>query len=126
MLATAEIKLRRPVWLALSELCCPKRLKEQEVDYILDILLESGYSINELDAIYRYEVAPAIYSTACSDKSRGDREVEEYNLCQQAYSRANKRSSSLYRLSCQLRAPLLYYSSLYYWQRMKKRMLRFV
>jgi hypothetical protein len=51
---------RRWVWQALSDLFLDDEVTEDTLRYIARIAAECGYSDEELDAIYRREVAPAV------------------------------------------------------------------
>lgn len=55
---------RESVWLALSELWLDTETTETEINYIARTLAVSGFSLEELEAIYRFEVVPAVYSNA--------------------------------------------------------------
>lgn len=62
MLATANEDLlrRRWVWQALSDLFLDDEITEDKLRYAARISAECDYSDEELDAIYRKEVAPAL------------------------------------------------------------------
>ncbi len=55
---------RESVWLALSELWLDTETTEATISYIADTLVVSGFPLDELEAIYRFEVVPAVYSNA--------------------------------------------------------------
>lgn len=54
------IQQRIPVWQAISTLALNEMLSKDEIDRIVDRCRESGYSTQELETIYRYEVVPSI------------------------------------------------------------------
>ncbi|MFV3330028.1 hypothetical protein ACNFIA_03725 [Pseudomonas sp. NY15437] len=55
---------RESVWLALSELWLDVEPTEADLAYIARTLAVSGFSLDELDAIYRLEVVPVVYPNA--------------------------------------------------------------
>ncbi len=55
---------RESVWLALSELWLDTELDEADLATIASTLAISGYSPDELEAIYRLEVAPVVWSNS--------------------------------------------------------------
>ena len=61
MLSNEEIKMREPIWLALSELWLDTELTEGDLNHIASVMAESKYSLGELRDIYLYEVAPVVY-----------------------------------------------------------------
>ena len=61
MLTEAEIKGRRPVWTALSELWLDTKLQDRDLTYIARVLHDSGYDRDTLDRILAEEVAPVVY-----------------------------------------------------------------
>jgi hypothetical protein len=65
-LSEDEIKRRMPVWEAISDLWLDTELGENGVLYIARVLAESGYSLEEIDKIYKEEVAPVVYMNAYS------------------------------------------------------------
>lgn len=57
---------RESVWLALSELWLDAEPTEADLNYIARTLAVSGFSLEELEAIYRREVVPTVYPNALS------------------------------------------------------------
>lgn len=57
-----EIARRVPVWAALAELFLDTELQDYHYRYIADRLLDSGYGLQELEKIFRAEVAPVFYT----------------------------------------------------------------
>ncbi|OBY60990.1 hypothetical protein [Pseudomonas sp. AU12215] len=55
---------RESVWLALSELWLDTELDEADLATIASTLAISGYPPEELEAIYRLEVAPVVWSNS--------------------------------------------------------------
>jgi hypothetical protein len=55
-----EIERRQPVWAALSELWLDTELSEEDLRRIAGVMRRSGYSLDELRAIYLFEVAPVV------------------------------------------------------------------
>ncbi len=65
-LSNKELKRRKPVWIALSDLWLDTELSDSELSYIASVMDESGYSIEELRSIYMDEVAPVVYTNLLS------------------------------------------------------------
>ncbi len=61
MLTEAEIRTRRPVWIALSDLWLDTELQDHDLDHIATVLRDSGYDRETLDRILAEEVAPVVY-----------------------------------------------------------------
>jgi hypothetical protein len=61
-LSEAEIARRAPVWTVLSNLFLDTELQEYDFTYIVDQLHDSGYTMIQLQAILKEEVAPVFYS----------------------------------------------------------------
>lgn len=61
-LSESELPIRRPVWLALSELFLDTSLSSGDLDRVARELSRSPYSIDELDEILLWEVYPACRS----------------------------------------------------------------
>ena len=57
-LSDKEIVKRSPVWIALSDLFIGRVLQGSDFNYIIKILKESQYSIDELEFIFLNEVSP--------------------------------------------------------------------
>ncbi len=66
MLTEAEIRSRRPVWIALSELWLDTELQNHDIDHIARVLHDSGYDRDALEQILAEEVAPVVYLNLCS------------------------------------------------------------
>jgi hypothetical protein len=58
--AKDDLRRRRWVWQALSDLFLDEQITEDTLHYIARVVAECGYSADELEAIYRTEVAPAV------------------------------------------------------------------
>ncbi|QRY80458.1 hypothetical protein JVX91_04895 [Pseudomonas sp. PDNC002] len=56
--------VRESVWLALSELWLDTELDDSGLAAIARTLAISGFPVDELEAIYRLEVAPVVWSNA--------------------------------------------------------------
>ena len=57
-----DIERRKPVWWALSDLWLDTPVEDATYNHIVRVMIESGYTLNELAHIYAYEVAPAVYT----------------------------------------------------------------
>lgn len=53
-----DVERRRPVWCAISELWVDQEL---DVASIARTLIESGYSKEEINQIYAFEVSPVVW-----------------------------------------------------------------
>ena len=60
-LDAAEVARRKPVWSELSRLWLDTELDDGDLALIADTLARSGYTLDELERIYRREVAPVVY-----------------------------------------------------------------
>jgi hypothetical protein len=54
------IEERKPVWVALSNLYLDTELQEDDYKYIAEVFYNSPYSLDEIDLINKYEVAPVL------------------------------------------------------------------
>jgi hypothetical protein len=61
----SEIELRKPVWIALSDLFLDKDATSS-YEYIVSVCAESKYSTDELEAILKKEVAPVVSANLLS------------------------------------------------------------
>jgi hypothetical protein len=61
-LSDAEIGARLPVWDAIADLFLDTEIDERARDHVARTLATSPFSMNELDAIYRHEVAPVVHA----------------------------------------------------------------
>ncbi|RJG41943.1 DUF7079 family protein [Motilimonas pumila] len=114
-----ETERRHSVWLVMLQLWHKASFSVAEQDHMLDCLLDSGFSINELDDIYRYEVAPVVWW-------HSHEALNEQYFCQCAQACHLKRDSQLYRLSCQIGIPLFLAHTSKQWQQLKQQLIRFV
>lgn len=60
-LSEAEIQARLPVWDAIADLYLDTAIDERMIDFVARRLAPSPFSLDELDAIHRYEVAPVVH-----------------------------------------------------------------
>lgn len=58
---TEEIKRRKVLWSAFSDLWLDNEVQQYTIDHIALKMKQSGYSLAELKHIYQHEVAPAVY-----------------------------------------------------------------
>ena len=61
-----DLKRRRPVWEAISELWLDTELQVFEIDHIAEVLARSVYRLDELREIYAFEVAPVVWGNSLS------------------------------------------------------------
>ena len=62
MLDDRQIAVRRPLWIALSELWLDTELSRADLERIARIMADSGLSVDQLREVYLVEVAPVVYS----------------------------------------------------------------
>ncbi|HEX6041835.1 DUF7079 family protein [Longimicrobium sp.] len=60
-LSETEIQARLPVWDAIADLYLDNVVDARVIDSIARTLAASPFSVDELEAIYRYEVAPVVH-----------------------------------------------------------------
>ncbi len=60
MTPSLDITQRKPVWMALSEFYLDTELEDADFRSIAAVVLKSPYSLEEVKAINRYEVFPAL------------------------------------------------------------------
>ena len=56
-----NLKIRRRVWMTLSELWLDTELEDSALNWIAGVLNKSGFSEQELSEIYLYELAPFLF-----------------------------------------------------------------
>lgn len=62
MLDAEQLRQRKPVWLALSELWLDTELQQHDFERIARTMADSGFSMEQLREIYLVEVAPVASS----------------------------------------------------------------
>jgi hypothetical protein len=60
-LSPAEIRARLPVWDAIADLFLDTAIDTSIREYVARELARSPFPVDELEAIYRYEVAPVVH-----------------------------------------------------------------
>ncbi|WP_396219723.1 hypothetical protein [Gemmatimonas sp.] len=84
---------RRPVWIVLSELWLDTELTDDDHRRIAAVLRVSGYTIPELEAICRSEVAPEVSGNLRSVRDRNFNRAGPLSVEQTArHSRARRTS----------------------------------
>ncbi len=58
MTFTMDLERRKPVWEAISDLWVDT---EPNISWIAQVLINSNYTIQELEDIYAFEVSPVVY-----------------------------------------------------------------
>lgn len=61
-LSAAEIQARLPLWDAIADLFLDTEIDDGVRAYVARVLAPSPFSLDELDAIYRFEVAPVVHA----------------------------------------------------------------
>jgi len=114
MVDNEEIKLREPIWLALSELWLDTELTERDLDHIASVMARSKYSLGELRDIYLYEVAPVLYPNLLNVAGEwaGFNEGWLYGKIKEEV----RRSSPARRLFHRLKKPLTTYETERHWR----------
>ena len=62
MLSAAEIQARLPVWDAIADLFLDTEIDDGVRGYVALALASSPFAVDELEAIYRFEVAPVVHA----------------------------------------------------------------
>lgn len=65
-LSAEEFERRRPVWMAVSEFWLDTELDDADFERIAGVMRASGYSLEELYAIYADELAPHLWPSLLS------------------------------------------------------------
>ncbi|PWQ98239.1 DUF7079 family protein [Leucothrix pacifica] len=86
-LTTTEIEQRTPVWFALSRLWVGNQLNDNDLEKIAQIMVDSGYSLNELRVICDSEIAPTLMQKGFARQWSG---FDESWLAQQIVNQLNK------------------------------------
>ena len=116
MLTDADIARRKPVWIALAALWLDTELREPDLQHIASILRASGYSVEQLQEIYFYEVAPVVYPNLLSVAGAWSGFDAEW-LVAEAENQANNHSAR-HRLALRLKKPLMTYDTENHWHRL--------
>jgi hypothetical protein len=53
--------VRISVWSAISDLWIDSEIQDHELDYLAKVLIDSGYTMDELENIYKNEVSPVVW-----------------------------------------------------------------
>ncbi len=61
LLTSEEMERRRPVWKAMSEFFLDNHLHDSDKQHIAEVLLKSGYSIDELQKILWGDISPVLW-----------------------------------------------------------------
>lgn len=97
---------REDVWLALSELWLDTELDQPALRYIAVRLRASGLSLDELQQIYAYEVAPQVWLNHWTAAGVWDSFEPQWLF---AGCRRNQLAGRWHRLKCRLlRGPMTY------------------
>lgn len=91
MLTDTELQHRKPLWTALSELWLDTELDPPDIQRIANVAMASGYSTEELNEIYLYEVAPVVSANLLTVAGEWAGFDEEW-LHDEAHKRADFRS----------------------------------
>ncbi|MFR0688871.1 hypothetical protein ACLUTX_05725 [Enterobacterales bacterium AE_CKDN230030158-1A_HGKHYDSX7] len=109
---------RESVWLALSELWLDTELDGDDLAAIARTLAISGLVVEELEAIYRLEVAPVVWSNAWV--TAGVWEGFDPDWLFEACRRNQRRRGSLWhRLRCRVLRRAMTYATEEHWQRIR-------
>jgi hypothetical protein len=121
-LSAADLLLRAPLWEALAEFWLDTELVDYQFDYIARIIAASPYSIEEVQAIHDYEVAPAVSANlACIAGEWAG--FDQTWLAARCLAWAARRQSRWYRLRIGLQRPFFRRFTKHYWQQIIPRAL---
>jgi hypothetical protein len=114
-LSQHEVTTRKPIWQALSGFWLDTELQDLEFNYIARVIAESPYSIDEVRAIHRNEVAPAVAANLASMAGEWTG-FDEAWLEARCHENARKRRSPFRRARLWLQAPVLWFFTARYWR----------
>jgi len=109
---------RESVWLALSELWLDTELDEGGRAAIAGILSISGFSLVELDAIYRLEVAPVVWTNTWVTAGVWDGFDPDW-LFEACRRNLRRRRGLWHRLHCRVLRRAMTYASEEHWQKIR-------
>ncbi len=66
MLDEQQIQARVPLWEALSSLWLDTEVTAEELEWIAQVMADSGLTLEELGRVYSYEVAPVVFMNVYS------------------------------------------------------------
>ena len=114
-LFAVDLASRTPVWEALAEFWLDTELVDYQFDYIARIIAASPYSIEEVQAIHDYEVAPAVSANlACVAGEWAG--FDQVWLTARCLACAARRKSFWYRLRIGMQRPLFQRFTKHYWE----------
>ncbi len=113
-LSVEDLLNRASVWEALANFWLDTELLDNEIDHIAHILAESPYTIEEIQAIHRYEVAPAVSSNLLSVAGEWSGFDSEW-LKEHCTQFASRRHSIWFRTRIWLQIPLINVFTARYW-----------
>lgn len=106
---------RESVWLALSELWLDTELVEEDLAAIARTLAISGYAAEELEAIYRLEVAPVVWGNAWVTAGVWDGFDPDW-LFEACRRNQQRRRSPWHRLRCRVLRRAMTYATEAHWR----------
>jgi hypothetical protein len=126
MLSESELQRRKPVWSAIAVLWLDTELQDYHIGYIAEAAIDSGYSIEQLNQIYLYEVAPVVAGNMWVSAGVWDAFDDEW-LHARAAKRAGKKNRWLrFWIAIGIGRKFLTYATQTEWERVleKLRMLQ--
>jgi hypothetical protein len=120
-LSAADLASRAPVWEALAEFWLDTELVDYQFDYIARIIAASPYSIEEVQAIHDYEVAPAVSANlACVAGEWAG--FDQAWLEARCLACAARRGAFWYRLRIGMQRPFFRRFTKHYWEQITPRL----
>lgn len=121
-LSTDVLETRTSVWEVLSEFWLDTELQDFRLHYIKKVLAASPYSLAEVKAIHRYEVAPAVSANLMSVAGEWAG-FDTTWLTKQCHANALRRQKLLHRARLWLQGPMLWFFTRRYWRHVIPHML---
>lgn len=112
---------RESVWLALSELWLDADLDEADLAAIARTLAISGFSVAELESIYRLEVAPVVWANTWVTAGVWDGFDPDW-LFEACRRNQRRRHSLWHRGRCRLLKRAMTYATDEHWRRIREQL----
>jgi hypothetical protein len=121
-LSLEDLLTRAPVWEVLASFWLDTELLEQELDHIARIIAESPYTLEEVQTIHRYEVAPAVSANLLGIAGEWS-EFDSDWLNARCAQFASRRHSIWFRTRIWLQIPLINFFTSKYWRQVIPRVV---
>ena len=123
LLSDSILPSRFPVWEALADFWLDTELVDADFDRIARVIAASPYSQEEIQAIHRYEVAPAVSANLMGVAGEWAGFDQDW-LRARCQGCAEQRKSWWFRFKTALRQPMVKYFTDDYWRQVLPRVER--